>query len=713
MGIMDGITANSGNDAARGGNDNGNGTAHEGPCTRAWRAADVPFRPFHPFAPVGERAIWQALPRELTDLYLHRAAEHRERPWPRLLAHDWSRFFHDGDRSAYESRYGERRRRVADDLMAYGVACSSDRSDDCAPDHGLGHAPGDARSRALLDDAIDGIMLICDEAAWQLPAHNTYVRDAPQLPWPDPDRPILDLFACETGQLLAASVYLLGNDLPEAIRRRITGKLRHRIVTPYLTDRFWWMGGVDGPTNNWTVWCTQNVLATAFLAPFEPDLRRKVADRAVRSLDAFLADYGEDGCCEEGAGYYHSAGLCLFGALRILADVRPDAFDSLWRVPKIRNIATYIMRMRIRENLYFNFSDCSVHAGLMGAREFLFAQAVGEPAMAHAAATEWRHAMDRGSSTTATPADGMDRINALYLLWEAEAVRTMLKQTDEPEGDRTAGIDERTETFFPSTGIAVMRGGGFDVAVKAGRNGASHSHNDTGNVIVYANGRPVLVDAGVGTYTRQTFSPQRYELWPMQSSWHNLPDFDGVMQRETPDCRAEDVQVSLGGKASRVTADLTHAWPAAAGLRSYRRTVTLDRAAGTLTIEDMADGNFACATMHLMTAEEPLRVADGDGTGNRCGRDGHTGSDISAAFRIGASLLVIDRSGDAQNTASGARSGTNGTDGTSGPGDSVGLGGITVEAKPLDDAKLRGEWTSDRLWRITIPLRGRLRVTVR
>ena len=674
---MNGITAIPGNDAARTSqnlhrsSDAQASTPAEEPCTQSWRTANAGrtagnaaamFRPFRPFAPVGERETWQSLPRELTDLYARRAAEHRERPWPQLLAHDWSRFFRDGDRLAYESRYGERRRRVADDLMAYGVA----------------------RSRAQLEDAIDGIMLVCGEAAWQLPAHNTYVRDAPQLPWPDPDRPILDLFACETGQLLAAAVYLLGSDLPEPIRRRITGELHRRIVTPYLTDRFWWMGGVDGPTNNWTVWCTQNVLATAFLAPFDADLRRRVVDRAVRSLDAFLADYGEDGCCEEGAGYYHSAGLCLFGALRILADVRPDAFDSLWRMPKIRNIATYIMRVRIREDLYFNFSDCSVHAGLMGAREFLFAQAVGEPAMAHAAATEWRHAMDRGSSTAATPAAGMDRINALYLLWEASAVRTMLRQADEPEGDRTAGIGEREETFFPSTGIAVMRGGGFDVAVKAGRNGASHSHNDTGNVIVYANGRPVLVDAGVGTYTRQTFSPQRYELWPMQSSWHNLPDFDGVMQCATPDCRAENVQVSFGGDSSSVTADLTHAWPASAGLRSYRRTVSLCKTATTLTIEDVADGDFARASMHLMAAVEPVRVADRGGRGN----------DASATFRIGEALLTIDRPGDS-------------------PAGPDGPASITVEAKPLDDAKLRGEWASDRLWRITIPFRGRLRITVR
>src|SRR5207237_4974079 len=36
---------------------------------------------------------------------------------------------------------------------------------------------------------------------------------------------------------------------------------------------------------------------------------------------------------------------------------------------------------------------------------------------------------------------------------------------------------------------------------------------------VALDGEPVLIDAGVGTYTRQTFSPRRYEIWTMQSAY--------------------------------------------------------------------------------------------------------------------------------------------------------------------------------------------------
>lgn len=648
------------------------------------------FLPFRPFPAVGDRNAWRGLPKPLRDVHVRHAASHRGRPWPRPLAHDWALFFDTGDRGTYEAMYGAIRRRLSDDLMAYGVQ----RDDDAA-------------AHVLLADIIDGIMIVCDEAAWQIPAHNTYVRDAPQLPWPDPDRPLLDLFVCDTGQLLASALYLLGDDLPEPIRRRVIHELSRRIVTPYLHDRFWWMGLAGEATNNWTTWCTQNVLATVFLAPFGDDVRGRVIARACASLDAFLRDYGEDGCCTEGAGYYHSAGLCLFGALRILADVRPDVFTPLWRLPKIVNIATYIVRVRVAEDRYFNFSDCSIHAGLLGAREYLFARAVGDDAMARIAAAEWRHGLERELEAAGDDAVGdesvgnpMERINVLYPLFEAGAARAMTALADANDvgdTDDTNALRETRETFFPSTGIAVMRGGGFDVAVRAGANGGSHSHNDTGSVIVWRHGRPVLIDPGVEAYTRQTFSPQRYELWPMQSSWHNLPDFDGVMQRETPDCRAERVHVEFGEDVSRMTADLTHAWPVEAGLRSYVRTVTLRKRAdseteaqgpvsgpvssaesassdaensdGTLTIVDEVSGTFAAASMHLMTAIEPIMNAE---------------PGVPATLRIGEARLEIQGA----------------------------AGVIGVETKPLD-ANLAAEWGTPHLWRITIPFTDSLRITVR
>ncbi len=79
---------------------------------------------------------------------------------------------------------------------------------------------------------------------------------------------------------------------------------------------------------------------------------------------------------------------------------------------------------------------------------------------------------------------------------------------------------------------------GLYVAAWGGHNGQSHNHNDVGNVIVYRDGRPLLVDAGVGEYTAKTFSPQRYEIWTMQSGGTICPrstaPTSGTARRSAP-----------------------------------------------------------------------------------------------------------------------------------------------------------------------------------
>ena len=69
---------------------------------------------------------------------------------------------------------------------------------------------------------------------------------------------------------------------------------------------------------------------------------------------------------------------------------------------------------------------------------------------------------------------------------------------------------------------------GFFVATKGGYNNESHNHNDAGTFLLEYDD---FIDAGVGTYTRQTFSSERYSIWTMQSNYHNLPMVNGVPQQ--------------------------------------------------------------------------------------------------------------------------------------------------------------------------------------
>ncbi|WP_092282222.1 hypothetical protein [Caldicoprobacter faecalis] len=51
----------------------------------------------------------------------------------------------------------------------------------------------------------------------------------------------------------------------------------------------------------------------------------------------------------------------------------------------------------------------------------------------------------------------------------------------------------------------------------------------------------LFIDVGVETYTAKTFSSSRYEIWTMQSQYHNLPTVNGVCQQAGEQYRTIDV----------------------------------------------------------------------------------------------------------------------------------------------------------------------------
>jgi len=140
---------------------------------------------------------------------------------------------------------------------------------------------------------------------------------------------------------------------------------------------------------------------------------------------------------------------------------------------------------------------------------------------------------------------------------------------------------------------------GLYVAAWGGHNAQSHNHNDVGNFIVYGDGKPVLIDLGVETYSAKTFSSQRYEIWTMQSAYHNLPTINGVLQAAGREFQAKNL--SFNETANRVTfsADIASAYPAAAAVQRWQRRVTLDRKAPALELEDKYE---------LKQWKEPVRL---------------------------------------------------------------------------------------------------------
>ena len=169
-----------------------------------------PFKTAQPvlFPPLADRAAWESLPGAARWAAAGQAALADAQTAPELPLSLWLQFTRSGDRAKWEHAYFARRRTLCALAMAEAVT----------------------NRGTYLPALADLAWRICEESAWQLPAHNSYIRDTPQLPLPDVTRPIVDLFAAETGALIATVCGLLGealdaNDPRQAARHR--GEVGH------------------------------------------------------------------------------------------------------------------------------------------------------------------------------------------------------------------------------------------------------------------------------------------------------------------------------------------------------------------------------------------------------------------------------------------------------------------------------------------------------
>ena len=174
------------------------------------------------------------------------------------------------------------------------------------------------------------------------------------------------------------------------------------------------------------------------------------------------------------------------------------------------------------------------------------------------------------------------------------------------------------DIWYESVGIFLSRDEHYCLAVKAGDNNDSHNHNDTGSFTIYKDGSPLLIDVGVETYSKKTFSPERYEIWTMQSCYHNLPTFfDGdmpILQKDGEEYRAKEVSYQFTPAENRISMDLKSAYPDER-IRSYLRSA-VHKKEKEIVIEDHYEGSLKSPVLSLMFYEEPMVTGDVISIGN-------------------------------------------------------------------------------------------------
>ncbi|MFP4027731.1 MAG: heparinase II/III family protein [Candidatus Brocadiia bacterium] len=505
----------------------------------------VQFGLWHPYPTADEREKWESLPSEMRSYMIDKGEEALDENWPLLPATLFLDYDRTGNRARYQKVLGQRRKILHRLIFA-----------ECAQ--------GDGR---FLDPLANAVWSICEESFWGLPAHLHLQEAGPGLP--DVQEITVDLFAAETAARLSWVHYLLGSSLAEIsdfIPKRILHEVRRRMLDVCLErDDFWWMGfPKEAHPNNWNPWINSNWLASLLLCEKDQDKRIQGVRKITRSLDCFVEDYPADGGCDEGPGYWNRAGASLFDCLELLhsaTDGRVDLFD----IPLIKEMGCYIYRVHIDDQWFVNFADASARCRPSPAHLIRYGRKVGEPKLKDFGGY---FARKTGYPQNTLSGSVQRKLPAIFM------TDGLKDATGEPPYLR--------DVWLPETQLMAARSNagapdGLYLAAKGGHNAESHNHNDIGNFIVFNDGLPVLIDVGVETYRRKTFSKERYEIWTMQSRYHNLPTINGVCQSPGRESCAADVEYNCSEKEASLHLDITSAWPTDSGIHTLYREITLLR----------------------------------------------------------------------------------------------------------------------------------------
>lgn len=522
---------------------------------------------YHPYPRWDERAAWEAVPEDLRAPVIRQAEADQKAGWTAVLATSFLEFKRNGNRSRYEAQSFGRHSQLERLVLA-----------ECLEGKGR-----------FVDDIVNGVWLICEETFWGAPAHLYMQKNGPGLY--DITDPIVELFSAETGQLMAWTKYLVGEQLDQVsplVTKRIVLETERRILKPVRErNDFWWMGFETNTRtarlNNWTPWINSNLMVANLLLEEDPKLRIQETTRILKSLDRYLNEYWPDAGEEEGAGYFSASPMCYFEAVSMI-DAATGHKTNILANPFIDQMARYILNAHITDDAYIDYGDAHVHAGPEGSLLYRYGKAVHDDELKGFGAY---YAAKRSMAEYKGPNAGRQR--GVNLPSMSRALPLLLEAT-ELRNAKGADVMVR-DCYYPNLGLVTARvkadsADGMYFAVLAANNGRSHSHNDTGSYIIYQDGQPVAIDVGVEAYTAKTFSPERYTIWTMQSAYHNLPTIGGVMQHDGLKFQATDRKFDSNDDHATYSFNIAEAYPKEAGVKSWVRTVTLDRKSNKIAVEE-------------------------------------------------------------------------------------------------------------------------------
>jgi heparinase II/III-like protein len=507
--------------------------------------AFLPLDKWQPFPTADDRQSWdrlleEPLNKQRKEYILEQANAITSTDWPQLPASLYMEFHRNGNRRRYEVPYFERRKRLATLIIA-----------ECMSYQGK-----------YINEIVNGIWCILEELTWCIPAH---AKHLPNDPLPDNQLESVDLFASETAMVLSEALYLLKKPLEKlspSLCERLRQAVINRVIIPTeeRTDFFWMTGA-----NNWTPWCSSNVLTAAMYVLDNPDRLAVLSAKLIKAVDLFIKNYEDDGGCDEGPGYWGVAAGAMLLFLELLYS-RSNGKINIYDEPRIQSMGQFFVKAHLSGPWFINFADALAKMNPRRAVLYQYGMRIKDKSMQDTALLS-AHDWDKNNPISTLFNQNITGGDLTHMLREL----FWIPATAEPDA-----LQPPPHTWLPDLQVLVARESNVDsdgliLAAKGGHNGESHNHNDIGQFVLFLDGQPGIVDIGVEMYRKETFSSSRYDIWTIRSSGHNVPQINGIEQSCGTEHCAENVEFNETPTQTYLSMNLKDAYPADAGIRSFRR----------------------------------------------------------------------------------------------------------------------------------------------
>jgi hypothetical protein len=331
--------------------------------------------------------------------------------------------------------------------------------------------------------------------------------------------------------------------------------------------------------------------------------------KALQVLDDFLNPYPKDGGCDEGPSYWGAAAASLYDNIAMLNLATNHAFDYVYRDQKFKNMGQFIYKAQISESYFLNFADADPQPKMASSMIYRYGKDIEDQAM-----------MEFGAFYRSENASGeiepFHYFRNLFELFIRDEINATVQKLPLP-----------ADTWLPDLHVMISRDmegttDGLYLAAKGGHNDESHNHNDIGNFVVFYDGYPLIIDVGRGTYTRKTFSSDRYDIWYNCSDFHNTPTIGGITQAPGKEYMAKRVSYSQDGKSAGLSLDISRAYPDQDQILRWERNITLKKGE-MVSLNDafrlrkgksITEHVMTCYPAYLRSAGElviPLEKSDG------------------------------------------------------------------------------------------------------